>query len=512
MLSSGSSAISREPIAFHSLLFEQLVANPLCSDVTLVTDDGERIPAHKAILCAVSPTFMAMFSNAHHLESKSLEVTVPYNCSTFRVALRYMYTGVVDPFNDPLELLDASSYFCLDSLKECAVNMLKQQTTSDNTFAMLHIALQFNCSSLRDHCITLIRQYNTEVIHSKEWLGLPLDVALLLVQETVIEGEMCILRRCVEWCRHNYGKDNDGADSVSSSSAERSCTTPPDLTVLSVRKSVDVREGGSIPIEKGALLKFIQFVDFTKMTESEVDEVEEMGCIPLDVLYRAFKSHSLKTPPPHLPRKGGIILQWEFSNASDISFNDNHVNKVSSDYQPRTVYAINRFSKGRHYFTFAIEDFRSPHDCLIGVSNKAAQRDYHFEPCCMTLCTPSGTEVVAAISPGTPLLSDHRCVIGVLVDFHTNCLQWYNHTTKQLLFTAKPQQPEDGSAPVLLEQPLVPSVTLYHKSNGGVVLAECTSFLGDRAVPPPLLTHTPKSNKTPSPLKATVPLTARRRL
>jgi hypothetical protein len=431
----------------HSSHFSFLLDNPLCSDVTLRTEDGQCIRAHKAILAAVSMAFRGMFGNDQCIESKSDEVSVPYTAASFRVALRYMYTGVVEFSEEPLQILDIGSYYCLDAVRDAAVHVLKERTTSDNTFSMLETALQFQCPALRDHCITMIRQHNTEVLQDPQWVGLSLELALLLLQETVIAGEVGVLSRCVDWCRHN-------ADAA-----------------------------GGEEIHQKALVQFLQFVDFTKMTKDEVEEVESMRVVPLEVLYRSFKHHCLGLGSPHTPRKGGIILQWEMSATDDIAVKDNHVFKVSSDYMPRTVYAINRFSKGRHYFTFTIDNFRSPHDCLVGVSNKALQMDFHFEPCCNTICSPPGTIVAPPLlSPtsSTPLIQDHRCVIGVCADFERRCIEWYNHSTKQLLYTAtSPAASDDGAS--AFDHALVPSVTLYHKTNGGVILSESTSFLDDRS-------------------------------
>ncbi|CUG93981.1 Hypothetical protein, putative [Bodo saltans] len=484
--------------ANHSSHFAFLLDNTLCSDVILRTEDSQLIPAHKAILCAVSMAFRGMFGNDQCIESKSSEVTVPYPATSFRVALRYMYTGVVEFAEEPLQILDIGSYYCLDALRDAAVHVLKEKTTADNTFTMLETALQFQCPALRDHCITLIRQHNTEVLQNPQWVGLSLELALLLLQETVIASELGVLGRCVDWCRHNADPSSSAAPAAGGG-------------------------GEDNMINKKALLQFLQFIDFTKMTKQEVDEVESMGCVPLEVLYRSIKNHCLGLGPLHTPRKGGIILQWEMSATDDIAVKDNHVCKVSSDYMPRTVYAINRFSKGRHYFTFTIENFRSPHDCLVGVSNRALQMDFHFEPCCNTICSPPGTVVVAPFptssSPtsSTPLIQDHRCVIGVCADFERRCIEWYNHVTKQLLYTATPPaaaSDDDGSASAF-DHALVPSVTLYHKTNGGVILSESTSFLDDRsqvAMPMPSSgLCTPKGKTSSSSVSASSPNSSTRR-
>jgi hypothetical protein len=500
---------------------------------------------------AVSETFNTMFSNPMHEESSAAAVVnIPYPTETFMTVLNYIYTGEVEEAADPVSLLDAASYFCLDRVKESAVAHLRGRTTTSNTFDMLAVAMQFRCEQLRDHCVTLIRQHNTEVLHTPRWTSLPLNVALLLVQETVIDGELEIVRKAAEWCLANVpshdslteldalaisGNDrsarsietaacNAASGSVGDATTLSECCTPrcsrlsSSLSTPSVHGAPDDADAALTDRQHQwftwALTKFLRFVDFTKMTLEEVEEVERMRHVPLEMVYRAFKCRALDLPLPHTPRNGGIVLQWEFSQGVDVAFADNHVAKVSSDYEPKAVHAINRFNRGRHYFTFQVEEFRSPHDCLVGVTCKGGAnhpgKEYHFEPCCNTVCAPPGTLVVPGPPAITPLIVDHRCIIGVLLDFEGGSIQWFNHATKHLLFTATPlpEVSEESSAqpdtPGALPTPLCPSVILYHKSNGGVILGESTSFLKDPAkIPTPSGGQTPKlSSKNPSPSKS----------
>lgn len=258
---------------------------------------------------------------------------------------------------------------------------------------------------------------------------------------------------------------------------------------------------------KTSFSKFLRFIDFTAMTDREVEEVEAMDAVPIEVLYRAFKSNSLGLPPSHTPRKGGIVLQWEMSAAADNSIlvSNNHATKLSADYFPRNVCAINKFSRGCHYWTVSVLDLRSPHDCLVGVTNKSKESamDFHFEPCCMTVCVPPYTEVVRDPNATSPILQDHCCVVGILLNYTENKIQWYNHVTKQLLFTAQPGVDGDTGVRPPLPSPMFPMATLYHKSNGGVVLSDSTTYLNDRLhchkVSP---TYSPLTkNKTPTKLR-----------
>jgi len=424
--------------------YRSFLGSAFLSDVLLECTDKVRIPAHKIVLAAASLTFRNMFSPGFD-EAASPVIAVPYLADDMRVLLEFMYCGrPTQHLSDVAVLLDGASYFALDELKDHAVEILRQQTTGDNVLSMLRMALSHNSTALRDHCITLIRQHNLNVLHSDQWLLLSLNVALLLLEETVIDGELAVLVRAGEWVAENSGPDE----------------------------------------AEGHMAAFLAYVDFTSMHAEEVKHAESMPHVPLKILYEAFKCHSLGLQPTHMPRKGGIILQWEMG-APDIAVSSNHATKSSLDYQPKTVRAINKFTKGRHYWTVTVVDFRTQHDCLIGVSHKSLPLEYQFEPCCMTVCSPPGTNVTKDPLCPTSVLHEHTCVIGVLLDFDDNRIQWFNHTTKQLMFTASTTGLGDDGQKRALPTPLYPSATLYHKGNGGVVLSEATTYLNERVVASP---------------------------
>lgn len=482
------------PPRHHFDCFSDMLENAFLSDISIRTRDGIVVPAHRVVLAAVSPTFRTILrasaeardSNAASEAADAAEgvtderdgvISVPYSYEEggFRLVLQYMYTGAITGFESGMavSLLEASSYFQLDELKSLAVKALCASTTEENVFERLDLALSYSCAGLREHSLMIIRQYNTEVIHSREWLALPLDVALLLVQETVIEGEMAILRRCYEWC-------------VANASASR--------------------------VEE-TLVKFLKFVDFTAMTEAEVGVVEAMQCVPLSILYDAFKRSVLGLPPAHVPRNGGIVLQWEMrADQHDVEVVNNHVTKISADYVPRTVCAINKFSRGRHYWTVNVMDLRLPHDGFVGVmyrpqsavsppsassvaalgagadnlssplspsaasifSDATEPLAFVFEPCCMALRAPDGCEVTKEEAASASILIERWCEVGVLLDFSDNSIRWFNHRTKQLLFTLR--CPDKGPLPA----PLYPCVTLIHRSNGGAMLSESTTYVAQR--------------------------------
>lgn len=77
------------PIGSASLLF-----NPACSDLTLMVE-GERIPAHKCLLCPRSAVFHAMFQHPMK-EAASNEVQIgEHSAAAVKAMLSFLYLGTI---------------------------------------------------------------------------------------------------------------------------------------------------------------------------------------------------------------------------------------------------------------------------------------------------------------------------------------------------------------------------------------------------------------------------------
>jgi hypothetical protein len=514
------------------------------STTTAASPSSKRIPAHKAILAAASPTFASMFASGMAESADNAEIQAPYSESIMECVLSYMYCApercvALLTNATAMEVLDAACFYRLEPLKDAAITAVIELFTSSNVLPVLTAAVRYDSPRLREHCIGFIRQHNTNVLGSSYWSQLPLEVALLLVRETVIESDLNLLRSCLAWCRAQTHLAGGGANNDA------------------------VRD---------LLAGFLPYINFTAMTMAEMDEVEALGVVPVDVLYKAFKSHSLGGAPTWAPRHGGIVLQWEMTFQETFHVNNNHVVKASQNFVPCTITAMNKFSAGCHYWYVSVVDLRAKHDCLIGVRSKrrlwpgfqsaganngrvrssdgndsvndgsqssgasprtanglraggpgstngngngnnalsraggeAQTVDYDveikFEPCCNTVTAIPSSLLRITRGPECPehvLGADYCCVIGICVDYNMSQVRFYDHATKTLLYTVDAVVPDDMtsaeasdasarlSAPgelAPLPSPLYPCATLYHRTNGGVVLSDTTTYLGERAVP-----------------------------
>ncbi|CAL5005158.1 unnamed protein product [Urochloa decumbens] len=130
------------------------------SDVSFVVD-GEKFPAHRAMLSARSPVFKAQLLGSMadaKMESITLHDIAP---DTFRVMLRFMYT---DAFPEDSELGDspkerlqdlftAADRFALDRLKLLCARKMWEDVSAETICAILACAETYNCQELKKKCI-----------------------------------------------------------------------------------------------------------------------------------------------------------------------------------------------------------------------------------------------------------------------------------------------------------------------------------------------------------------------
>ncbi|XP_006655968.1 BTB/POZ and MATH domain-containing protein 1-like [Oryza brachyantha] len=170
--------VLREPQEAVANTASPSVANPCChlhlqlgelllsekgADVTFAVA-GESFLAHKIILAARSPVFMAEFfgpmreSSSRCVEIKDMEAPV------FRAMLRFIYTGTSPELDQQQDitttmaqhLLVAADRYGLDRLKLICQERLHSDINVDTAAATLAFAEQHSCSQLKDRCVEFV--------------------------------------------------------------------------------------------------------------------------------------------------------------------------------------------------------------------------------------------------------------------------------------------------------------------------------------------------------------------
>ena len=120
--------------------FNQLWINKSLSDVTIQID-GKNFEAHKAVLAARSPVFLAMFqSNLTEDQTNTLKID-DIEPDVFKEMLRFIYTDQVENVDALAEkLLAAADKYMLDLLKTKCEAYLATYITGENCCQLLILA------------------------------------------------------------------------------------------------------------------------------------------------------------------------------------------------------------------------------------------------------------------------------------------------------------------------------------------------------------------------------------
>lgn len=146
-------------------LKEQRTQEPLLCDLILRTLDDRLVKCHKAVLCANSSYFNAMFGSSGFVEACQSEVRVPFTFDVLNVVVDFFYDGCID--------LDVEN--CLD-LVEAADMLLAQDLIAEcQAFISQHLVdvLGHNSTMEKDslvHVVPVLRKQSK--IHLKQVLSL----------------------------------------------------------------------------------------------------------------------------------------------------------------------------------------------------------------------------------------------------------------------------------------------------------------------------------------------------
>lgn len=132
--------------------------NPSLSDVTLVSKDGKKYPAHRLVLCAQSGYFKALLGSDLWQEGTKNEVSLGMvDGAVLQIMLEYMYTGKClfprDDLSKALELFATAEMFLLKPMSVQCEAVLSEKLTTEVVVpiyqtAALHVPkgkLHFNC-------------------------------------------------------------------------------------------------------------------------------------------------------------------------------------------------------------------------------------------------------------------------------------------------------------------------------------------------------------------------------
>ncbi|XP_057317899.1 speckle-type POZ protein B-like [Microplitis mediator] len=160
--------------------FKELYDSKINSDVILVVGN-EKFKAHKIILSARSPVFLAMFTHEMK-EKRDNEVTIPdIEPEIFNKLLEFIYTDDINNLDmDAASLLEAANKYQLLKLKSLCEESLSKSASIDNAIKLMILADLHNANQLFERVLELIIKNIEDVIETPEYKILETSQPLLL--------------------------------------------------------------------------------------------------------------------------------------------------------------------------------------------------------------------------------------------------------------------------------------------------------------------------------------------
>lgn len=147
--------------------FGELLKDPICSDFTIESANGDKIKVHKALLTAHSEVFKAMLKEDTAESQNSYVKMVDVSTEDLHCILEFIYTGTVanvDSCNF-FNLLMLADRYNLIGLRELSQYALSQQLCLDNALEVLVVADMYNANTLKTAALKFIKQ-NVSVLQT----------------------------------------------------------------------------------------------------------------------------------------------------------------------------------------------------------------------------------------------------------------------------------------------------------------------------------------------------------
>lgn len=195
-------SISSFTVDAFSVLFQMKQDGSLC-DISLKIED-QSISAHRVVLAAASPYFLAMFTG-NMLESRQVEVCLhDLEFKALISVVEYCYSGKIEITTKNVQsLLITSSLLQVSAVKDACVEFLQERLHPNNCLGIMNFADTFNCQSLSQAADAYAVQNFKDVINSEEFLSLPFEeMAKLLAREDLnVRSEEQVYEAVMKWIK-----------------------------------------------------------------------------------------------------------------------------------------------------------------------------------------------------------------------------------------------------------------------------------------------------------------------
>ncbi|XP_055309316.1 BTB/POZ domain-containing protein 6-B-like [Sitodiplosis mosellana] len=189
---------------------EKLYLNEEFADVHFVfnvDDEGEKVPANKAILAALSPVFKAMFFGS--LKEGNEVPIKDADADAFKEFLQFFCLGGVSLTMENIETVVrlADKYDVLEHVNACAV-FLKRELTLDNRFWVYQLALALKNEELIKFCEGKIINSPKGVFATDAFKRCDKSTLKRMLELDLVCTEADVFYACLVWAKHACEQDD----------------------------------------------------------------------------------------------------------------------------------------------------------------------------------------------------------------------------------------------------------------------------------------------------------------
>lgn len=151
---------------YHAENFMMLLENEMFSDVRLALGEYE-FPAHKAILAASSPVFLAEFEKDYNKNRSIIEMKDIISPEVFKEVLQFLYTGKVENIEKlAKEILPVANDCQIKQLQVMCEDALYQTLNDDNAVDYFSLADKYNAKDLKSQAFNYITANAPNVVNT----------------------------------------------------------------------------------------------------------------------------------------------------------------------------------------------------------------------------------------------------------------------------------------------------------------------------------------------------------
>ncbi|XP_050420387.1 kelch-like protein 2 [Adelges cooleyi] len=185
-------------------------------DVTLVTDAGLKIEAHRNILASAIHVFYTMFSG-HFKERNENEILIKdIDSEILELVVKFAYTCKLDiEENNCEKLLMAANMYGLNHIKELCFKHIKENINPTNCVSFMKTSKLISHEKIYNFCWSYFLNNCTTILNSDQALETLYEyefddvVEFITRDDLVIDSEEKIFDFIIGWIRYNSDERND---------------------------------------------------------------------------------------------------------------------------------------------------------------------------------------------------------------------------------------------------------------------------------------------------------------